>query len=81
MLRIPLPEYDGFALRTARRMLCRVFPKKPFPFKNWGKAPCAFMGCGGDVSPHISVYFPARYARAHFLLYSVVSQNTLAVLL
>ena len=52
MLRIPLPEYDRFALCSARRMLCKNF----FPPKNWGKAPCAFMGVWGRCEPHISVY-------------------------
>ena len=54
MLRIPLPEYDGFALCSARRMLCKNF----FPPKNWGKAPCAFMGVWGRCEPPTFLCIP-----------------------
>ena len=44
-----VPRDDDFALCTARRVLLKNFPAKPFSFfkKNWGKALCAFAGVWG----------------------------------
>ena len=59
MLRIPLPEDDGFALALPGE----CFAKIPFP-KTGVKRPALSWGRGGDARPHISVYS----------VYSVVSK-------